>query len=379
MKLEPFVMERMQSTWENRVDYNLSESGVHPVPLRDLLEMNGTDMTELLGHEIGYVQSNGTIELREKIAAMYSGATAEHILVCTGTAEANFLAVWSLVEPGDEVALMLPNYMQIWGIARGFGATVRPFHLREEDGWAPDLDELRRVVSARTRLIAVCNPNNPTGAILTEDQMRQITSIASKFGTWLLVDEVYQGAERDCGRTPTFWGLYERLLITAGLSKAYGLPGLRIGWMACPPEIAASCWSYKDYTTIGPGALNEKLARLALNPSTREKILHRTQSILRNNYPVLAGWMSAHPGIFSLVEPHAGAIALLRYRLNINSTRLAEKLLHERSVLIVPGDHFGMDRFLRLGYGPPEAYLRAALDRVHATLAELEQSPKPQR
>jgi len=176
---------------------------------------------------------------------------------------------------------MLPNYMQIWGIARGFGGTVRPFHLREEDAWAPDLDELRRVVSGRTRLIAVCNPNNPTGAILTEGQMQEIVRIASKSGAWLLVDEVYRGAERDRERTPTFWGLYDRLLITAGLSKAYGLPGLRTGWMACPPEIAAACWSYKDYTTIGPGALNELLARLALNGATSEKILNRTRTIVR--------------------------------------------------------------------------------------------------
>lgn len=363
-------MERMQSTWENRVDYNLSESGVHPIPLQQLLEMGQADAQEMLGQELGYPQSNGTIELREKIAAMYPGAATDQILVCNGTAEANFLSVWSLVEPGDEVVLMLPNYMQIWGIARGFGATIRPFHLREEDNWAPDLDELNRVISKRTRLVAVCNPNNPTGAILTEEQMQAIVTAASRADAWLLADEVYRGAERERERTLSFWGRYDRLLVTGGLSKAYGLPGLRIGWVAAPAEIAANLWSYKDYTTIGPGWLNEWLARVALEPATREKIFSRTRGILQNNYPILADWIAGHPGTFSLVTPQAGAIAMLHYHLDVNSTRLANMLLHEKSVLIVPGDHFGMDHFLRLGYGPPSQYLREALDRVHETLLE---------
>jgi len=142
MKLEPFLMERFQSTWENLVDYNLSESGVHPMTVWELLEEDPQTREVIFRQELGYGQSNGTIALREKIAALYRGATPDHILVTNGTSEANFVVIWSLVERDDEVVLMLPNYMQIWGISRGFQGAVRPFHLREETDWRPDLEEL---------------------------------------------------------------------------------------------------------------------------------------------------------------------------------------------------------------------------------------------
>lgn len=361
----------MQSTWENLVDYNLSESGVHPMTLEELFRGEDVSPDFLLKSELGYGQSNGTIELRDQIAAYYPGATRDHILVTNGTSEANYITIWHLVDKGDEIALQLPNYMQIWGIARGFSGEVRPFHLREETGWRPDLDELRKAVGPKTKLIAVCNPNNPTGAILDESEMNEIASIASKHGAWLLCDEVYSGAERTRDRTPSFWGRYDRVIVTNGLSKAFGLPGIRIGYIVAPPELIATFWSYHDYTTIGPSYLSDRVARLALRPQTREKIRTRTRDILQSNYPVLVDWIKAHKEHFSYVEPQAGAIAYLRYSLDINSTVLVEKLLHEKSTLIVPGDHFGMDHYLRIGYGAPSDYLRAGLDRIHATLGQL--------
>lgn len=370
MKLDIFQMERMQSTWENRVRYNLSESGVHPLAVRELLA-DPEAQQRLLDQELVYTQSNGSEELRSLIARLYPGATADNILVANGTSEANFVCIWGLVEPGDEVVLMLPNYMQIWGAARSFGATVKPFRLREELNWGPDLDELHRAISPRTKLIAVCNPNNPTGAVLSETAMDSIVAEARRAGAWLLADEVYRGAERNSQTTPTFWGRYARVLCTAGLSKAYGLPGLRIGWVVAPPEEAARLWSYRDYITISPGTLSEFLARLALAPGTHERIIERTRSILQDNYPLLEAWLNAHGDLFSLIPPAAGAIAYLKYRLDINSTTLVERLLHEKSVLIVPGDHFGMDRYLRIGYGPPPEYLRAGLDRIDELLREL--------
>lgn len=371
MKLEPFLMERMQSTWENLVDYNLSESGVHPMSLGELFQMENISPDFLLKSELGYGQSNGTIELRDQIAAYYPGATRDHILVTNGTSEANYISIWHLVDKDDEVVLMLPNYMQIWGIARGFGGVVRPFHLREENGWRPDPDELRKVVTSKTKVIAICNPNNPTGAILDESEMNQIAQIAAQSGAWLLCDEVYSGAERTRDRTPSFWDRYDRVIVTNGLSKAFGLPGIRVGWIVAPPPLIATLWSYHDYTTIGPGYLSDRIARIALAPSVREKIRARTRGILQANYPVLVDWIHAHSSHFSFCEPQAGAIAYLRYSIGINSTVLVEKLLHEKSTLIVPGDHFGMDRYLRIGYGAPADYLQKGLDRIHSTLTEI--------
>jgi len=373
MRVEQFEMERMQSQWENLVDYNLAESGVHPMTVRELINSEEL-LKEFLDRELFYSQSNGTVELRRLISDFYPDAGIDNVLVTNGSSEANFLVVWNLVEPGDEVVMMLPNYMQIWGIARAYGARVIPFRLREELDWAPNLDELHRAVSPRTKLIAVCNPNNPTGAVLSNRAMEEIVDAARTFGAWLLADEVYQGAERNGVTTPSFWGSYDKVLITNGLSKAYGLPGLRIGWIVGPQEMIARLWAYHDYTTISPGTISDALARVALTPENRSRIIKRTRRILKANYPLLEEWIKDQGEMFSLVPPAAGAIAYLKYNLDINSTKLVQKLLHEKSVLIVPGDHFGMDKYLRIGFGPPAEYLQAGLQRIHNTLMEIKSS-----
>ena len=180
MKIETFDLERIQSLWENRVRYNLTESGIHPYTLDELLTKE--EIEKLHSVRLGYGQTNGSIELREAVGRLYRGTDRDNVLVTAGSAESNFLTCWSLLEPGDEMVNMLPNYQQLWGLARSFGNTVRPFHLRQELNWEPDFDELRNAVSGRTKLIAVCNPNNPTGHTLSENSMNTIVTIASDAG-----------------------------------------------------------------------------------------------------------------------------------------------------------------------------------------------------
>jgi len=362
MKLHVFEMERWQSTWENQVEYNLSESGVHPLRVSELLR--GEDV-EFLNRSLGYVQTNGTEELRKTIAAIYPRADAGDVLVTNGSSEANFVAVWSFLERGAEVVVMLPNYMQIYGLAKTFGARVKSFRLRETRGeWKPDMQAFRRAVGKRTRLIAVCNPNNPTGAVMREETVDGICDIAHKVGAWILSDEVYQGAELDGVTTPTFWGRYKKMMVVNGLSKAYGLPGLRVGWIVTTRDLAEKLWSYHDYTTICPTALSDYLARKALDHEMRAEILARTRRILQANLPIVKDWVECHQEDFSFMPPQAGAIAYLKYKLKINSSRFADRLLREKSTLIVPGDHFGMDGYLRVGYGSPREYLTEGLNRI---------------
>lgn len=371
MKLEQFEMERFQSTWENLVRFNLAESGVHPVPLAELIS-DSKDRDDFLALKLGYSQANGTPELRQAIASLYPGATEQNVLAATGTAEANFLASWVLTEPGDEVIVMVPNYQQIWGLVRSFGAQAKRLNLVEELNWAPDLDELDHIVSTRTKLICVCNPNNPTGAVLTEEEMNRIVATAGRVGAWVLADEVYRGAELDRQMTPSFWGKYERLIVTCGLSKAYGLPGLRIGWMVSSPEFVSRAWAYHDYTTIGPTPMSDLLARVALRPQKREWLLERTRSILNANFPIIREWIDSHGGAFSLIEPRAGAIAYLRYNLDIESGELVERLRRDKSVLICSGEHFLMENYLRIGFGEQADYLRSGLDLISSFISELE-------
>ncbi|MEW5982713.1 MAG: aminotransferase class I/II-fold pyridoxal phosphate-dependent enzyme [Acidobacteriota bacterium] len=381
MRVPLFAMERMQSTYENLVDFNLSESGVHPMRVEELV-VDAADRSALLAQELVYPQSNGTIPLRERIAAMYPGATIDNIEVTNGGSEANFVTLWHLVEAGDEVVIMVPNYGQTLGLAEGFGATLRPWPLRFSESarrWVADIDHLRRLVTSRTRLILICNPNNPTGARYGEEFLDGVCAIAGRVGAWVVSDEIYRGAEVDGVETPTAWGRYERVIITSGLSKAYGLPGLRIGWIASTPELVGATWSHHDYTSIGPGAISDRLAIAALEPPVRARILDRTRRILRTNLPVIADWLDHHPERFSYVPPDAGAIVYVRYHDPVNSTALVDRLRVEKSVLIVPGDHFGMDGYLRIGFGSETTYLRSALDRVTALLNEDAGSGVPRR
>jgi len=368
MKIDVFKMERMQSTWENVVDYNLSESGVHPLNLKELL--TPAELESLTGVELGYTQTNGTVGLREAIARLYPGISLEQILATAGSSEANFLLMWSLVEPGDEVLFELPNYMQMGGLLRAFGAEVKPFRLRESLGWQPDLDEMRKLVTPRTKLIVLTNPNNPTGAVLSPEAMRGIVGLAAEVGAWILADEVYQGAELSGVRTPSFWGQWEKTLVVNGLSKAYGLPGLRVGWIVGPEEVVKRTWPYHDYTTISPSALSDRLATIALSPAKRERILERTRGILNANFPILEKWLRGHAGLFSFLPPRAGAIVFVRYALGIPSVDLVERLIREKSVLLVPGDHFETEGYLRFGYGSDRGYLLEALARVDEALTK---------
>ena len=375
MRIEPFRMERMQSRYENYVEFNLSESGVQPMRVQELL--GAADGAErFLAAELGYSQSNGTEELRDRIALAYDGALRENVLVTNGGSEANYATLWSLLEPTDRVAYMLPNYLQTWGLSRAFAGGTKSFRLvRRRDGrgerWALDVDGLRRALTRSTRVILVTNPNNPTGSVLSEEEMQELVRAARRTGAWIVADEIYRGAEVDGRETPSFWGRYDRVLITSGLSKAFGLPGLRIGWVVGPRKQIERIWSRRDYTTIAPGMLSDHLARVALEPKRREAIRARTRSILERNLPVVEQWLGARPGIFDFVPPRAGAIVFARYRLPIGSVALADRLRREKSVLVVPGDQFGSPRHVRIGFGSDSEYLRRGLDRFEALLREM--------
>ena len=371
---QPFVMERMMSKWENVVDVNLSESGVHPMTVAELLQMGDLDHTAVTDVLINYPQANGTVELREAIAALYPGATADNVLVTVGAAEANYLAVTTLLQPGDEAVILLPNYMQVWGIAKNRGIRVRECHLSEASGWAPDLAALEEAVTADTKLVAVCNPNNPTGRIMTSAEMDGVVAVAERAGAWLLADEVYRGAERETDEeAPSFYGRYDKVLAQGSMSKAYGLPGLRVGWSVGPAATLDDMWARHEYTTIATTALSNELTALALSPAVRPQVLARTRRFIREGYPVLEEWMRSHGDTFDIVPPQAAAIAFARYHIGIGSTELVNRLRDEKGVLIVPGDHFGLDGYLRISYGLPHDYLRDGLERIRALLEELKE------
>jgi aspartate/methionine/tyrosine aminotransferase len=369
MQIQPFELERWQSIWENKVELNISESGVHPLTTSELVP-DAAALQKILDVPQYYPQTNGSEELRTRIAELYPGAKAENVLVTCGGSEANFISVWALLEPGDEVVFMMPNYMQISGLARAYRATVKPLWLREELGWGINIDELSRLIGPKTRLVAVCNPNNPTGSVLRKQEREAIVAAAEKVGAWIVADEVYRGAEFDGSMTTSFWDGYDRILCTAGLSKAYSLPGLRTGWVIGAPKMVERLWGYHDYTSIGPTMLTDRLASAALEPTRRTWILKRTRETLLRNYPALQAWLEKRKDTFSHVPPKAGAIAWAGLRGGRNSGEMTKDLREKKSVLIVAGEQLGMESFVRFGFGGDPDHLQKALARIDEWLQE---------
>jgi hypothetical protein len=377
MKIDLFHMERTQCLYENEVEFNLSESGVLPLRIRELIDDAG-DPGWLQDLALKYPPSDGSRELRERIAAWY-GASADSLLVTNGTSEANYTVFWGLLEGRDRVACMIPNYLQTWGLARAYGGHADPYRLVErgkggEARWALDPEGLDAAVTHRTRIVLVTNPNNPTGAVLTGDEMEAIARAARRAGAWIVADEVYRGAEVSGPTTPTFWGRHDRVIVTSGLSKAFGMPGLRIGWILAPPRIIAHLRKYRDYTTLTPTAVSDRLAAIAMEPGRRDTILARTRALINERLPILEAWIAGHADLFTYIRPRAGAIALLGYDLPIDSATLFDRLRRERSVLITPGAHFGIGRYVRIGYGYDAETLRGGLARIDPILDELKRA-----
>jgi aspartate/methionine/tyrosine aminotransferase len=351
MQIDLFEMERYQSEHWHVVEYDLSESGVVPMTIRDLLGPDA-DAETFMATALGYPLSEGADETRANVAQWYADAGPENVTIVNGGSEANFLALWTLLGPDDRLAFMLPNYLQGLGLGRAFADHVDTFKLKARDGrWALDLEGLDQAVGPRTKAIMLCNPNNPTGAVLTEGEMEAVIEVAARVGAWIVADEIYRGAEVDTdAATPTFWGRYERVIVTSGLSKAFAMPGLRVGWAVAPQDMIRRIWERHDYTTLTPGILGDALAGFAMLPEVRENILVRTRAIVRANLPRLEEWIAAHP-YFRYVRPVAGAIAYVKYDLPLSSLDLVERIREERSVLLVGGDMFGLKKGIRFGFG----------------------------
>jgi aspartate/methionine/tyrosine aminotransferase len=370
--IDRFEMERFQSLYWHEVEYDLSESGVLPLSVVELLAEHG-DPDGFLRTALGYPLSEGSEPTREAIASWYDGASTANVTAVNGGSEANHLVLWSLLEPGDRLAFMVPNYLQGWGLGRHYGAGTDVFHLRAEaDRWVLDAEELRGAIGPATKAVMVCNPNNPTGHVLSEAEMDAIVAAAERVGAWLLCDEIYRGAELEGDTvTPTFWGRYDRAVVTSGLSKAFAMPGLRIGWVLAPDELIHQVWERHDYTTLTPGMLSDRLCAIAMEPRARTWILARTRRIVRGQLPRLESWIVAHGDRFRYARPRAGAIAYVEHDLPIGSTELTERIRKECSVLLVPGEMFGLGKGIRFGYGMDIERTMEGLARVDELLATI--------
>ena len=370
MKIDTFLLERNQSLYENTVELNLTESGIEPLTLAELLTPD--EQARLSKVRLGYNYTEGTPEVRTAIASWYPGATAENVLVTTGASEANFLATWALAKPGSGVAFMLPNFMQIHGLATALGAEVRTFSLKRGLGWRPDFAEYEAALTPKTSLVAICNPNNPTGAVLSEEDMSAIVAGARAQGAWLLSDEVYRGSETDgCAETPTLWGRTEKTIITSSTSKSLAHAGLRVGWIVAPADFIAEMMRRQDYTTIGTGPLNQHIASIILTSPRRDAVLAAGRAVLGKNLKLIDAWVARWNGRLRYDRPAAGGMVFVAYDFPINSSELTRILREEESTFVVAGDWFGLDGHLRIGTGGHAHELEEGLKRIDRVLERL--------
>ncbi|HEY6251578.1 MAG TPA: aminotransferase class I/II-fold pyridoxal phosphate-dependent enzyme [Candidatus Angelobacter sp.] len=369
MSFRPFELEYFQSQYERTVEYNLADSSVQCVNTRELV--NDSEAQELLNLTLYYPEVNGTRRLRERIAALYSGADAGNILVTVGASQANSMVCSTLLEPGDEVVVVSPGYRQVWGLAQNLGCRVREVELRPEDGWALDLDRLESLCSGATKMVSIVNPNNPTGTILSPAEMRRIVEICERHGSWLHADEVYRGTEFQQEETPSFWGEYDEVVCVNSMSKAYGLAGLRIGWAVAAPDVVESLWRRHEYTVIAASGHGMTLAEIALRNEKRKMLLERQKRLSRAGHQILQNWMQKQNGAFSMVEPAATSIAFVRYHLPVPSCELAGHIRKKSSVLVAPGALLGAEYHLRMAVGISADKLNPALDRIGAAVGEL--------
>ena len=349
MKFPSFDLERIQSIYENSVEVNLTESGIEPLSLKEL--MNPQELEKLLNLPLGYGYTQGTPLLRQRISNLYDGFDESNVLVTSGSSEAIFISAILTVSKGDRVVMMTPNYLSFNGVAEALGADVDYVPLIKKEKWEWDLDCLDEKVINKTKVISICNPNNPTGSVLNLEQMLRVIEIASRVGAYLLIDEVYIGAELESKRTKSFLGMYEKTIITSGLSKSYAHPGLRIGWIISDKSFVEEAWAIKDYTTIASSSLSQHIASKVLEPETISKLRLRTKELLNKNLETFSKWILPYSNHLSFLKPEAGGFAFVKYDMDINSTDLVHDLRKNEGVFIVPGDNFGMDGYFRVGLG----------------------------
>jgi len=351
MKIKDFGVETWINTYEKDCIYNLTGTCVGLLSAQELINLADTSEdinNEILNMKMGYGEVFGSMRLRTAIAGLYDTAKDENITITHGAVGANALTMLTLVEAGDKVITILPIYQQHYSIPESIGANVTTLFLKEENNWLPNLDELKKHATSDTKLICINNPNNPTGSVMDEEFLKEIVKIAESCGAYLLCDEVYRGlTQQGESFTTSVFDLYEKAISTGSMSKAFSLPGLRLGWVVGPADFIEKINHQRNYHVISIGRIDDYLASIALE--NKDKIVDRNLEICRANLEILDEWVSSEKHI-SYIKPKAGTTAFLKYDLNMPSKELCIKLQRETGVMFLPGAVMDVEGYLRIGY-----------------------------
>lgn len=378
MKIKDFDVERWMDDYEKKCEVNIAESCVDSMQLEDLIAISASTqmgfneavhqvkknnfVEDLMSMKLTYGAIEGSDRLKAGICSLYKTIEPEQITVTHGAIGANYLLFMSLVEPDDEVITFLPTYQQHYSVPESIGATVHKVILKEENNFLPDLDELRKLVNTKTKLINFPNPNNPTGAFIDETLLNEIIEIAKSVDAYILTDEAYRGMNHAGERfTTSIVDLYNKGISTSSMSKTFALAGLRTGWVCASRDVIEKVNIHRDYNHISCSMIDDYIASIALE--NKDKIIDRSLDIIKTNLDIVEDWLKENKG-FSFVKPKAGPVIVIKYDLDMPSEDFCKQLLDEESVLVVPGSRLDIEGHFRVGIGNDTNNLVEGLKRI---------------
>lgn len=369
MKIAAFKVEEWMNEYEIDAEYNIAETCVESLTVEELLNFSddpAARLEEIKKMQLTYGDIKGSAAFKKGVSSLYADLDPKNILPSHGAIGANFLLLYSLVEAEDQVVSVFPTYQQLYSIPESFGAEVKKLDLKYEDAFLPDLEKLKELVNSKTKLIAINNPNNPSGVVIKREILEEIAEIASSVDAYILADEVYRGFDLE-EEIPSIADIYEKGISVGSMSKVFSLAGLRMGWIAGPEEVIELCQLHRDYTTISNSMISDYLSVIALE--NKEKLLERNIAKVKKQLQILDDWVQ-NEDLIEYVKPNGGTTAFLKYKLELDSESFAKKLFKEKGVLVVPGIAFGREKFIRIGFAGNESELKTGLALLKEFLQE---------
>lgn len=366
MEIAKFGVEDWLNVWEKSAKYDIAQSTISSFKLKDILDINDEDghafVQQMMETKFNYGWIEGSPELKEEISKLYQNVPVEDILATNGATGANYLVLYGLITPADHVIAEYPSYQQLYDVPKSLGAEVDFWRIHENQGWYPNIDELKKLIKPNTKFIILNNANNPTGTILDRKFLEQVVDIAREIDAYIVVDEVYKPLTDDVDYVSII-DLYEKGIATNSLSKTYSTPGIRLGWVVANSEVTEQLRKYRDYTMICAGVFDDALGTLILK--NKEQVLNRNAKIVENNLKILTEWVENDPNV-SMIYPGNVSTSFVKFNhLNPDKTEdFAIALLKETGVLIVPGNRFDLPGHARIGYCTDEQTLKTGLAKL---------------
>ena len=366
MKIKPFAVEEWMNAWEVGAKYNIAETCVDSVSIDELFELLGENkdafLQEFCSRRLTYGDIEGAPAFKKGICKLYKTISPDDIVPTHGATGANHHVFYSLIEPGDRVISIMPTYQQLYSLPESYGADLQIVNLSKDNGYLPDIEEIKKLAVPGTKMICINNPNNPTGALIDRAYMEQIISIARQVDAYILCDEVYRHLTQTDIWCDSIADLYEKGISVSSMSKVFSLAGLRLGWIATHDKsVIKTCLSHRDYNLISCGMFDEAVASIALKHS--DKLLQRNRNIVRKNLCILDKWVQSESHV-EYVKPHAGTTALVYYDLPIDSYTFCENMYRETGAFVTPGDCFEEPFSMRIGYACDTEVLIKGLDAI---------------